>query len=243
MYGKHSGRLAALLLIAGCSNPQPPADETQRGETGPTAPATATAVPDTSAANGHSAGDHGMAGMDHGAAPAGAAGSTSMEGMDHGAMAGMDHSRMGGMQHGQTQHAQTAQTPGMDHSRMGGMQHGQTQHGQTAQPRGMDHSSMPGIQHGTMNVRGGDGMRRDGAMPGMDHSRMDGMEQRPAGVPWDDAGMEKLLLLVAELVRDPAVQARIQADSVLRRRWEDEGLRRVLQSPAQPDPHAGHGRP
>ncbi|CAN5682752.1 hypothetical protein BH23GEM8_BH23GEM8_02580 [soil metagenome] len=219
MYGKHSGRLAALLLIAGCSNPQPPADETQRGETGPTAPATATAVPDTSAANGHSAGDHGMAGMDHGAAPAGAAGSTSMEGMDHGAMAGMDHSRMGGMQHGQTQH------------------------GQTAQPRGMDHSSMPGIQHGTMNVPGGDGMRRDGAMPGMDHSRMDGMEQRPAGVPWDDAGMEKLLLLVAELVRDPAVQARIQADSVLRRRWEDEGLRRVLQSPAQPDPHAGHGRP
>jgi uncharacterized protein involved in copper resistance len=219
MYGKHSGRLAALLLIAGCSNPQPPADETQRSETGPTAPATATAVPDTSAADAHSAGDHGMAGMNHGAAPAGPAGSTPMQGMDHGAMAGMDHSRMGGMRHDQTPHGQTAQT------------------------RGMDHSSMPGMQHGAMNVPGGDGMRRDGAMPGMDHSRMDGMEQSAAGVRWDDAGMEKLRLLVAELVRDPSVQARIQADSVLRRRWEDEGVRRVLLSPAQPDPHAGHGRP
>jgi uncharacterized protein involved in copper resistance len=220
MYGKHSGRLAALLLIAGCSNPQPPADETQRGETGPTAPATATAVPDTSAANAHSAGVHGMAGMNHGAAPAGAAGSTPMQGMDHGAMAGMDHPRMGGMRHDQTQHGQTAQT------------------------RGMDHSRMPGMRHGAMNVPGGDGMRRDGAMPGMDHSRIDRMEQSAAGVRSDDAGMEKLRLLVAELVRDPAVQARIQADSVLRRRWEDEGVRRVLLSRgAQPDPLAGHGRP
>ncbi len=89
-------------------------------------------------------------------------------------------------------------------------------------------------------------------MQGMDHSRMAaGTPQDAPRVQADDTGMEKLRVLVAELVQDSVVQARIQRDPELRRRWEDEGVRRVLLNPAQqpaspttqPNPHVGHGRP
>jgi hypothetical protein len=89
-------------------------------------------------------------------------------------------------------------------------------------------------------------------MQGMDHSRM--AAGTPRGAPraqTSEAGTEKLRLLVAELLQDSVIQARIQADPELRRRWEDEAVRRVLlnsgQQPGsvttQPSPHAGHGRP
>lgn len=68
-----------------------------------------------------------------------------------------------------------------------------------------------------------------GGMPGMDHTRMPGMQPDAlAAIPGDDAGMQKLGALVAALVRDSVVQAQIQADPALRRRWADEGVRRIL---------------
>lgn len=63
----------------------------------------------------------------------------------------------------------------------------------------------------------------------MDHGTMPALQSGVvAGVPVTDAGMEKLRILVAELVQDPAVQARIQEDPALRRLWADEGVRRNL---------------
>ena len=45
---------------------------------------------------------------------------------------------------------------------------------------------------------------------------------------------EKLQQLIAGLVKDSVVRARIQADTALRRRWADTSLRRILTSPQQP---------
>lgn len=64
-----------------------------------------------------------------------------------------------------------------------------------------------------------------GGMAGMQHGA-EGM----GGMAPADPATEKLLLLAAELVRDPAVQQRIQRDPVLRNRWQDEGVRQVLLS-------------
>ncbi len=70
---------------------------------------------------------------------------------------------------------------------------------------------------------------RMGGMQGMEHAGMPGMQPDAlAGIPADDAGMQKLGALVAKLVRDSVVQAQIQADPALRRRWADEGVRRIL---------------
>lgn len=43
-----------------------------------------------------------------------------------------------------------------------------------------------------------------------------------------DPGMQKLLTLVAELVRDSVVQHRIEADPALRQLWREAGVRRIL---------------
>jgi hypothetical protein len=40
--------------------------------------------------------------------------------------------------------------------------------------------------------------------------------------------MDKLMTLVAELVQDSEVQCRIEHDSMLRRQWEDRGVRQVI---------------
>jgi hypothetical protein len=42
------------------------------------------------------------------------------------------------------------------------------------------------------------------------------------------SGTDKLMALVAELVRDSVVQRRIQRDSVLREQWGDPGVRQVI---------------
>jgi hypothetical protein len=43
-----------------------------------------------------------------------------------------------------------------------------------------------------------------------------------------DRATDKLLTLVGELVRDPAVQQQIREDPALREAWEDPGVRRVV---------------
>jgi len=58
------------------------------------------------------------------------------------------------------------------------------------------------------------------------HAAMGHDAPRPA-VPTDRA-TDKLLTLVGELVRDPAVQAEIREDPALREAWEDPGVRRVV---------------
>jgi hypothetical protein len=40
--------------------------------------------------------------------------------------------------------------------------------------------------------------------------------------------MDKLMTLVAELVQDSVVQGRIEQDSILRRQWEDSGVRQII---------------
>lgn len=118
-----------------------------------------------------------------------------------GAMAGMGHSNMPGMS-GSDRSGEDAAATAMDHSGMAGM----------------DHSNMPGMQTPAAGRQ---------EMQGMDHSRMGGMQPVPAG-GMPASGTDKLMTLVAELVRDPAVQERIRQDSVLRASWEDPDVRRIL---------------
>ncbi|HEX8431592.1 MAG TPA: hypothetical protein VF625_09900 [Longimicrobium sp.] len=141
-------------------------------------------------------------------------------------MAGMDHSRMGPATRS------TGQTEGsMDHSRMSGMQRGTARGAPAA-----DHSGMAGMQHGgSTGNRGG----QPANAAGMDHASMGhgaaappggtnaGWSRTSAAVPADRA-TDKLLTLVGELVRDPAVQEEIREDPVLRAAWSDPGVRQVV---------------
>ena len=84
-------------------------------------------------------------------------------------------------------------------------------------------------------------------MAGMDHSRM-AMGNTPpttgaadhsahtAAVPQTDgtgaaAADQKLQQIVQRLVQDSVVLRRIQADSVLRSRWQDPAVRRLFDKP------------
>ena len=86
----------------------------------------------------------------------------------------------------------------------------------------MDHSTMP---MGAARPAAGSSTAtpRAGAMAGMDHSAM-----APTQPSAPDAAEQKLQRLVGELVQDSVVRARIQADSVLRNRWQDPEVRRIL---------------
>ncbi|HEX2187345.1 MAG TPA: hypothetical protein VHG51_00545 [Longimicrobiaceae bacterium] len=68
-----------------------------------------------------------------------------------------------------------------------------------------------------------------------DHARAAGdphaghaQAQRAPGSAGEPSDADELLALAAEVVRDGEVQRRIQQDPVLRRQWEDPGVRRVL---------------
>jgi hypothetical protein len=101
---------------------------------------------------------------------------------------------------------------GMDHSRMA-MPTPPSGARRTAQPA-MDHANMPG-----MNMPAG--ARRTTEAP-MDHANMSGMTTAPLS-----AADVKLDQLLAGLLRDTIVRARIQTDTALKRRW-DEAARRTL---------------
>lgn len=152
--------------------------------------------------------------------------STMPPGPDTAGMAGMDHSQMA------SENARSAaqSMAGMDHSQMNmpsgrpaatsrsaiGMQNHNMPMGNQSQPSARDaHAGM------TMTP----GMTAQPVSPDP-HAGMD-MDPVDQPVP-DDVAMEKLRALVAELVRDPEVQARIQADPALRALWEDLGVRQYL---------------
>jgi len=69
-------------------------------------------------------------------------------------------------------------------------------------------------------------------MAGMDHSNMPGMAGTGAAATpapaAQDAISPAMRALVTRLVQDPVVRERIQADSVLRNRWQDPDVRRIL---------------
>jgi hypothetical protein len=46
-----------------------------------------------------------------------------------------------------------------------------------------------------------------------------------------DAASEKLQRIVVALVRDPLVRQRIQVDTVLRNRWRDSAVRKIVVGP------------
>jgi uncharacterized protein involved in copper resistance len=275
MYAKTGAVVIAMLVAAGCSGSERPAEED--AATASVQGADTAVRRDSAGASGMAGMDHSnMAGMDHGNMPgmqddSQAAGAQGMAGMDHsnmpgmssgGGAAGMDHSRMPGMRAGSSAATSMA---GMDHSRMGGVA-GQTSasasrggtpamdHSQMSGMQGMDHSRMQAagdpsraappaagrmaeMDHSNMNMPG-----RTPTIQGMDHANMPGMQPGAAAtMPMDDAGMEKLRALVAELVQDSMVQAQIQTDPALRRRWADEGVRRVLLN--RPSVQRGGPRP
>lgn len=220
MHRSITAAVAATLLLAACSGANDSGEV--EADLPPSAPSAADGMP------------HAMPGMDH----------DSMPGMNHGDMPGMDHDTMSGsggagaMNHGGTP-AAAGGMAGMDHSRMPGMDGRPNEMarsaGGTGSMAGMGHSGMamaaPGTPKPPQGMAGMDhgGMNMPRPMQGMDHANMPGMQTgAAAGTPTDDAGMEKLRALIAELVRDPEVQARIEADTALRRRWADEGVRRIL---------------
>ena len=202
------------------------------------------------------AGTDAMTGMDHGsAAPSAAAdhaGHAGMEGMEHGAgrgrspasARGVDHSAHGAAagSSGTAGGAASGGSIAVDHSRHtaatatatvnSSTAVGHTQHAQasarTGQPRtsGVDHSA-----HAAGAARSATPAHRD-----VDHTatatRSHGQHANTPSVSpaplATGAGMDKLMFLVAELVRDSVVQRRIQEDPVLREQWQDPGVRQII---------------
>ena len=151
--------------------------------------------------------DTGMAGMDHSKMPgmtADSAAATAGRANPAGAMAGMDHSQMPGM------------APAASNTK--------TTSGNMA---GMDHSKMPGMGAMKTTTAANTTKASGGSMAGMDHSNMPGMTAAPAPAP-APAGEVKLEQLIAALLRDSVVQARIRADTALRRRWDQAAQRTLL---------------
>ncbi len=203
-------RVAAALVLSGCSGRDTPAQRdsvTVSGTIVPSAPAgadTVTAKPDSSG---------GMAGMDHSSMPgmSGSPAPTASGGQPAkpaDPMAGMDHSNMPGMGASPARKSSggrtaTASVPmaGMDHSKMD--MSGST----STTPRRTATTPAP-------------------AMAGMDHSTMPMSTARVQ--PTADPAMQKLQQIVAQLVQDSVVQRRIREDSVLRNRWNDPALKRQI---------------
>lgn len=244
--------LLGLQLLMGCTrDAMPPAAEESSTASDQARDTTGVLEPAGMAGMDHG----GMAGMQGDSqAPAGAG----MPAMNHAEMPGMsgsgatggaaamDHGNMPGMSAG----GASAGRAELDHGGMAGhvpnseASQGTSTVGATgmAGMQGMDHSQMQAapvdmsptsastgrapMDHATTALPG-----QTRTMPGVDHAAMPPDPDDGGSVLSRDPGMEKLRALVAELVQDPGVQAQIQADTALRRRWADEGVRRVLLNP------------
>jgi hypothetical protein len=207
--------LVAVTFLTACEKPAP--DE---GTTATQPGSEPAAVTDTGAhANMDMPGDSTeaptMSSMDHSkmaTSPTAGTPAPPMAGMDHskmqtptsrgaGGMTAMDHSRMGRSPSPRRQPS-ASDMSAMDHARMGQQSTG----AQRAAP------SSAGQQ-----------------MPSMDHAAMGRMAPSSSGTTAsEDAAFEKLRILIVELMRDPAIQARIQRDTALRRLWSDEQVRRAF---------------
>lgn len=215
--------LMVALILAACSRGAE--EDTERTA------ARDTAVPeahDMSAMTDSAADTTSMSGMDHSQMP-GMQPTGGMTGMQRGgqatggAMAGMDHSQMPNM-------------PSRGRQAMAGMDHAQMQN---APARGQQ--PMPGMDHARMNMPTTptptpmqQQMPMQHQMPMQQQPQAArppaGMQMAPPADPPapEDAALEKIRALIAELVRDPRIQARIQADTALRRLWQDAGVQQYL---------------
>lgn len=208
--------LTAVVMTA-CTKPAPAPEE--GAATQPVAEQAA--APDTGA---HA---NMQMGADSTAAP-------TMSSMDHGKMAaqsssgatappisGMDHSKM------QTPPARgTGAMAGMDHARME-PRPATTRPSTARNMSAMDHTRMGRPNAGTQRAAPSTAAQQ--TMPGMDHAAMGRMTpSSTAPMTSEDAAFEKLRLLVLELMRDPAIQARIENDTALRRLWLNEQVRRAF---------------
>lgn len=165
-----------------------------------------------------------------------------MEGMQHPGMPGIARDTQRG-----TAAAPMAGMKGMQHPGMPGMAPAQRDRGAAAPMAGMDHGAMPGMRERapTGAPRTTAGMEHDMMqMPGAARrpaqrtaAPMAGMQMPAAPMPGmempADAGEQKLDRLIAALVRDSVVRRRIQADSVLRKRWDDAAALAIVR--ANPD--------
>ncbi len=193
-----------LVLAAGCSGGDDGNTSTANRSAAPTADTTAAARPPASPADSSAAGLNGsMAGMDHtGMAGKGAAGAS----VSTHPMAGMDHSQMAmpGRQSASAQRssATPSSMAGMDHSQM----------------------AMPGRQAASAQRSSA----TPSSMAGMDHSQMAMGTTGDAGLPAESLADEKLKQIVAALMQDSMVARLVANDSVLRNRWQDAAVRRLL---------------
>ena len=192
------------------------------------------------APRGTSAGGGSMQGMDHsrmpgmsgtagGAAPRGGerVGPSRMAGMRPAAgtadrsMQGMDHSRMAMPSGGSGRPQGSTAMQGMDHSRMQ-MDTPQRRASQSDNSTAaMDHANMAAAPGVTAPVRPGNARPARDA----DHAQHGAVSRVAVQVPEADA---KLYRLAGRLVQDPLVQRQVQADSMLRNRWQDPGVRAIL---------------
>lgn len=144
------------------------------------------------------------------------------------AMAGLDHSNMKmpgtrpmdpNMKMGADQSANSM--AGMDHSTMTATQ-AVPNPGVTA----VDHSKM-NMSTSNSSATGMAGMNMQSPPGAASSAGRQGMSVMPS-MKIDDVGMEKLRMLVSELVRDPKVLERIKADPLLARAWESPAVRQYL---------------
>ena len=223
------GLALAIAVVGGCSKGSPEVDEGTQQAQADSGAATAAVnshtghvMEDTTSVGANPA--DAMAGMDHG--PASLAGPAEHAGHAEAQQSGAaeSHARMG--------HVPPAATsPG------GSMPADHSQHAQVAV------SSEPGPTSGaehsqhTVASPAADATRAAApAHQGMDHSQTSadplvGHGQAPGAAPVTAGaapGMDKLMTLVAELVQDSVVQRRIEQDSILRRQWEDSGVRQII---------------
>ncbi|MEX2284126.1 MAG: hypothetical protein WEE89_16690 [Gemmatimonadota bacterium] len=208
--------ILTVMVMTACTKPapapeegegtQPVAEQPAAADTGAHAtmhtPADSSAAPST-------------ASMDHGnmaARPGGAAATPAMPGMDHSRMpmpAARGTGNMAGMDHTRIPTRPTAARPSAND--MSAMDHAQMARQNTP-------AQLPPPSNAARQT-----------MPGMDHAAMGRVAT--GSTTSEDAAFEKLRLLVAELMRDPAIQARIQNDTVLRRLWSNEQVRQAFIRP------------
>lgn len=223
------GLVLASVAASGCRS-EPSPDPERRGARGTGAADSAAVAADPHA--GHAMADPAagtpdaggeMVGMDHG--PTAAAGS---------ADAAVDHSG----------HAPAASAASPTAPRASAADHA----GHQQPARSVERSRAAATEHAghaaPPAAGRGAGSSATGAHAAADHARTQG-DPHHAPAPGDphaehaptpgdpprtlpDAGMQKLLTLVAELVQDSVVQRRIEMDPALRQLWREPGVRRIL---------------
>lgn len=203
------GLVLAGFAASGCrSEPSPDAEQRATRDAGTADPAAVAADPHA----GHAMGDT-AAGTPAAGGPAAAAGSAgaAVDHSGHAAAASAAEPRGSVADH--AGHQQPAHTAGQSRAAV-------TDHG--------GHAAPPAGGRGASSAAAGAHVAADHARP-LGHPHAAHAAAPGTSPPIQaDAGMQKLVTLVAELVRDSVVQHRIDADPALRQLWREPGVRRIL---------------